>query len=209
MNIINACRLINEHLSGVGYYVHETGSINDYLALCNSLGKVTQLLDVKLKSGFRQYANMPDEVPFHTDHPSVPIVAWYCLEQDETDGDNLLVDSRQIVSKLSEFSISVLKSLQLRMLHSEKPWPLLVQDPFQIYWLPLVVEEKYLQVDQQEKEAIRVFQKELQKVSDTENQYRVRLKPGESLFINNHILLHGRKSISQNSRRHLIRSYIL
>lgn len=209
MSIINLCGFIKDSLAMNGYHVHDTGELKDYFELCQSLGKVTQILDVKISNGKRQYANIPDEVPYHTDHPSIPTVAWHCLEQDNIRGDNLLIDSRLIVSNLSRDVVSVLESIDLRMLHRTETCPILVKDPFRIYWLPMIIEEKYRTARNEEKEAIEGFRFELDQLSCSPSLIRVRLKPGQSLFINNNIFLHGRQSLPPNSKRHLVRSYIL
>jgi hypothetical protein len=43
---------------------------------------------------------------------------------------------------------------------------------------------------------------------DAVSPIRIRLEPGEMLFVDNHRVLHGRSKLPPDSRRHLVRLYL-
>jgi Taurine catabolism dioxygenase TauD, TfdA family len=195
-------------LASDGYAVVCSGSLSRFTETCAKIGRVTQTLDVKIKESSRQYANLPDRVPFHTDHPHIPTVAWHCVSQDGFAGASLLVDSRSIILKLSQANQQALTSINLRVFHSQEKHPLFTKDPFHIYWLPLVVKEVRGLVSGQELAAVQSIEEAIDQAWVTNQFLSIPLKTGESLFVNNQIMLHGRHQLSADSKRHLVRAYI-
>jgi len=191
-----------------GYAVIAMRDLETFKATCAALGKVDPLIDVRIVPGETQYPFRPAAVPFHTDHPRHDIVAWYCIKNDATDGANLLVDTRMILERLSPDVHERLQRAQVRVVHSKRTQAILTTDPCQIYWLPPLIRETIDSLDREVADAIRVFQHELDAVASTGNVAPIRLNEGEALFVNNHAVLHGRRSIPSHSQRHLVRACV-
>lgn len=185
-----------------------TRDADGFRTACEMLGRITQTIDVRLKPDETQYPYRPEEVPFHTDHPSVPVVAWHCYYQDDADGTSLLIDTREVVERLPRAARCLLAAIRLRVLHRGDPLPLLSLEPYQIYWLPVVVEEELERGDPVHVEAINAFRAALASHVGEGKAISVRLQPGEALFVNNHVMLHGRRAIDRDSKRHLMRAYV-
>jgi len=199
--------MVRSRLDEYGFAVVKTENLDGFYAICNLLGKISQTIEVRLNPEKDQYPYCADAVPFHTDHPHVPIVAWYCNQQDADNGANLLVDSREIVCKMSTVEQEALQKIQLRVFHCDEYRPLLRSNPYHIYWLPVVIQEALTYADTLQAAAITSFHEEL--VKQMENVVSLKLNVGEALFVNNRIMLHGRHAIAQNSIRHLTRAYVV
>lgn len=191
-----------------GFEKIPTRDADGFRAACEMLGRITQTIDVRLKPDETQYPYRPEEVPFHTDHPSVPVVAWHCYRQDDSDGSSLLIDTREVVERLPMATRRLLTAIRLRVLHRGDPLPLLVLEPYQIYWLPVVVEEELERGNRAHLEAINAFRTALASHVSEGKAISIRLQPGEALFVNNHVMLHGRRAINEYSKRHLMRAYV-
>ncbi len=200
---------LREDLATHGYAKIKTGNIDGFHRVCESLGKVSQTIEVRLTPGQTQYPYRPDAVPFHTDHPRVPIVAWHCERQDSDDGANLLVDTREIVKRLSPTVRMTLTTIHMRMVHRNDLHPLLSLDPYHVYWLPIIIREAMEAGNESQKSAIAAFQDELTKHASARKNALIRMQPGEALFVNNRLILHGRGAITEGSERFLLRNYIV
>jgi hypothetical protein len=165
-------------------------------------------LEVKLVPGSRIYANIEGKVQFHTDNPNIPIVAWHCLEPDSIDGANILIDSHLVIQKLSEEDLVTLTGVRLPVPYSERDHAILTLNPYHFYWLPRMVEEAKSTFSEKESGAVRRLHTALEEVHKSAQHQKVRLQKGDTLFINNRVMLHGRDEISSDSKRHLVRVYI-
>ena len=70
-------------------------------ALASTFGKVLLTTDVRINTSVGTYLCGADAIPFHTDHPDAEIIMWYCIEQDQTDGSQLLCDAWAAYNLLS------------------------------------------------------------------------------------------------------------
>jgi hypothetical protein len=189
-----------------GYAIERTDDIDRFKALCATLGPVELLTDVRIVPGKTEYPFRPAAVPFHTDHPRHPIVAWYCVRKDVADGANLLIDSRVILERLTPYQRARLSGASVRIVQSQERRTILGEYPFHAYWLPPLIREAMPSLDDETRAAVGAFQRELDARAESGTAVPVRLEEGEALFVNNHVMLHGRKSISHVSDRHLIRA---
>jgi hypothetical protein len=199
---------INRSLQDTGFVVVNLNSLDAYYEACEQLGEIKHKLEVKLVPGSKIYANIEGRVQFHTDNPNIPTVAWHCLEPDSIDGANILIDSHLIIQKLSEEDIVTLTGVRLPVPYSESDHAVLTLNPFHTYWLPRMVEEAKSTFSEKELGAIRRFDTVLEEVHKSAQYQKVRLQKGDTLFINNWVMLHGRDEISSSSKRHLVRVYI-
>jgi hypothetical protein len=176
--------------------------------VCAQLGEIKHKLEVKLAQGSKIYANIEGKVPFHTDNPNIPIVAWHCLEPDSMDGANMLIDSHVVIQKLSQEDIITLTGVRLPVPYSDSDHAILNLDPYHIYWLPRMVEEAKSAFSEKELGAVKRFNTVLEELYRSAQYKNLRLQKGDTLFVNNWVMLHGRNEISGESKRHLVRVYI-
>lgn len=202
-------RRLQSDLATQGFAKITAGSLDGFRSICGTLGRISQTIEVRLKPEETQYPYRPDPVPFHTDHPRVPVVAWYCVKQDVDVGENLIIDTRRVVADLSDHDRRALTGIQMRMMHRSETLPLLSLEPYQLYWLPVVVQEAAEAGTETERSAIAALQKALDAYVADGKAVSIRLAPGEALFVNNEVVLHGRNAIPRHSERFLVRAYVV
>ncbi|MEK6280678.1 MAG: TauD/TfdA family dioxygenase [Acidobacteriota bacterium] len=195
-------------LQNKGFLVINLSSLEIYYQVCAQLGEIKHKLEVKLEQGSKIYANIEGKVPFHTDNPNIPIVAWHCLEPDSMDGANMLIDSHVVTQKLSQEDIITLTGVRLPVPYSDSDHAILNLDPYHVYWLPRMVEEAKSGFSEKELGAVKRFNTVLEELYKSAQYQNLRLQKGDTLFVNNWVMLHGRNEISGESKRHLVRVYI-
>lgn len=182
----------------------------DYQQLAAALGNVVAEETIELRPDAHAYVAKPGAVPFHTDHPQVAIIGWYCVEQDADDGTSMFVDARPVVAAMKVEERDVLRRVELHCppLHGGAPtgrWPVLRRDGeydavFCSPWLhsatPLPDHDG----------ALADFRRRLS--AATKAAREVRLGPGDAVFIDNRRVLHGRRAIAPSSKRRLLRRWI-
>jgi hypothetical protein len=199
---------IDLSLQDKGFLVINLSSLDIYYQVCAQLGEIKHKLEVKLEQGSKIYANIEGRVPFHTDNPNIPIVAWHCLQPDSKDGANMLIDSHVVSQKLSQEDLTTLTGVRLPVPYSESDHAILSLDPYHIYWLPRMVEEAKSTFSEKELSAVKRFHVAIEEIHEAAQYENVRLREGDTLFVNNWVMLHGRDEISSESKRHLVRVYI-
>ncbi len=199
---------INLSLQDKGFLVINLSSLDNYYQVCAELGEIKHKLEINVKDGPRIYGNIASKIPFHTDNPNIPIVAWHCLQPDSMDGANILIDSHVVTQKLSEEDLVTLTDVRLPVPFSEKDHAIFSLNPYQVYWLPKMVREAKSTFSAKGLRAVESFQNALDDVQKSAQYQKVRLQKGDTLFVNNWVMLHGRDEISDESKRHLIRIYI-
>jgi alpha-ketoglutarate-dependent taurine dioxygenase len=202
-----------------------------YEALAASLGPVLQRERVALREGAHAYLARPGPVPLHTDHADVVQVAWWCEAADAEDGANRLLDAAPVVAALPATLRDRLRGVALEC----PPIPTAVEaDPgagagagrrapagrspmasrlvlrprpgrpdalFCSPWLRAVGAGPE---DQAALDALR----DRLRAAIARAAVRVRLAPGEALFVDNRRVLHGRDAIAPDSPRCLHRLWI-
>jgi len=150
------------------------------------------------------------ELAFHTDNPTWNVLGWYCVEQDEHAGNSLLLDLRDVDRVFSAEEIQELTAIEIYLPVRDANWvetavrvPLLQRRgrAWQSYWVPWLVTEE----SQARYPAVLDRFREWLRRKQAGELIELRLAPGESLFIDNTRMLHGRGPIAPRSRRHLIR----
>jgi TfdA family taurine catabolism dioxygenase TauD len=164
---------------------------------------------------------------FHTDGTFLlrrPFFAGLiCLEQSRYGGESVLIDVRNLYQELGANRPNVLRQLE-REYHFDccgqiagvetRPKPILsrVGSSLQVQYLRFYITEGH------RKKAIPLSVEAIQSMDFFESlmeqarfQFIYKLSPGEMLIINNHMMLHGRKSFDDgdncDSKRLLIRVY--
>lgn len=208
---------IRSRLDLNGYVIADVGDRENYLAICNQLGKVTQTREIFLKpreqvEKYTGYSHLPDEVPFHTDHPLVNVVGLFCEEADNLGGgENLLIDTRDLLGELSSVEVESLKSVQIPLPRSEDRIPLLTAvngQPPHIYWLPAFALTHLDKLENYQAVAVSRFNQILSIHRKERRFLSFKLKSGQAIWFDNFVMLHGRDQLDPSSRRLQLRVFI-
>ncbi|HEX9945156.1 MAG TPA: TauD/TfdA family dioxygenase [Thermoanaerobaculia bacterium] len=156
----------------------------------------------------------PAALEFHTDRPTVDVIGWYCVEQDARDGAFLLIDTADVEDHFSGMELEELGKIEMNyslrdgetgreelyrapLLTPSSRGRLLYYAPWQ---LPAGLGTEPVRL-------LARFAAYVSRKRET-SLLRIRLAPGESLFIDNRRLLHARGELAPGSRRHIVRLYI-
>ena len=206
-------------------YVHIARVLPEdvFTAAARQLGTITLRTDIRVDSqaddALRrardpQYADRPsvyraEGLTYHTDSPLIDVLAWYCVEQDAVDGTSALVDTGDLNKHFTEDEQAALSRVRVRTMIREadgheivREFPLFANG--KVYYAAWLLSEDL--GDDERALAARFADYIARK--DATDPIRIRLKPGEMLFVDNHRILHGRSEIPPDSRRHLVRYYI-
>jgi hypothetical protein len=206
-------------------YVHIARVLTEevFTAAAQLLGTIALRTDIRVdlqaddalrRSRDPLYADRPsvyraDGLWYHTDSPLIDVLAWYCVEQDAVDGTSALVDTGDLTNHFDDAEQAALSHVRVRAMmreadgsESAHEYPLLSGG--KVYYAPWLLSENL--GDDERALAARFAGYIAQK--DATAPIRIRLKPGEMLFVDNHRILHGRSEIPPDSKRHLVRFYI-
>lgn len=222
----NIAATILYDLQNTGYsHITEKLSEYDFTLVSERLGNIRMRTNLKVDpdkdiAQKKRRVRVNDEAPrpsvythlgldFHMDSPLDKRLAWYCIQQDDKFGALWILDSRNIMKRFSEEEKDLLSTIRLRYIHIEdgveyQPWEhLLVREDNK----EIIYFAKWQLIDQYSEEQLQVIKKfnEFLKIENETNKISVRLKPGESIYVDNKRMLHARGAISENSKRHIIR----
>jgi alpha-ketoglutarate-dependent taurine dioxygenase len=182
-----------------------------YEELARTLGEIVGRERIALRPGAHAYVAKPGRVPFHTDHPDVDILAWWCEAQDSEDGASQLVDTRPVVAALPEDVREILCDVELVCPPlaggppTERRQVLRPVDRgYSVFCSPWLKSAWPLPTHEA---ALELFRQRLSEHSRTA-ALSIRLEPGTALFVDNHRILHGRGPIPEGSLRCLRRLWI-
>lgn len=209
-----------------GYaYIKQPLSLDDFELISGQLGMIKGRADIKIdktqeiaQQRARKVKNRPsayqaETFAFHQDNPTADMFAWYCREQDDTDGTMLLLDTGDVGDYFSAEDLAVMSSVNIRYSlrvkdneeFSVRPLVLRKDSTYNVYYQPWLLLDSY---DTEQSLALEKFSEYLKHKEKTQ-LISVPIKRGECLFIDNHRILHGRNAIADNSKRHLIRLMIV
>jgi hypothetical protein len=155
----------------------------------------------------------PSPLHLHTD-PNADLVSWYCVEQDETGGPMLMLDTGNLEAHFSPRELEILSRIDLwspsRKSESEPetltPVPLLSRKNgrYKLFYAPWLLRDSY------DAEATSVLEKFVAYVNNLEGKQLISLpiKKHDTIFIDNGRMLHGRGALPETSKRHLVRLYL-
>lgn len=198
---------ILDSLKKFGYLVLGRMEQHEFCKAIDALGTVIGVSDIKINNISNRKFNKASGLDLHTDTPLADVVAWYCITQDETVGESIFLDSTEILKLLSEEEIEILSTTYIKYPiykgTSINNHPVLcTSDKTQnIYYT------SWLKNDDYDSEQIKVLEK-FEKLVSTLPHNEVRLKPGESLILDNKRMLHGRNDIPPTSLRYLYRVHV-
>lgn len=226
-NIDDATQLaaeVRDRLPDEGYvHIARVATEEIFTAAATHLGTIALRTDIRVDSqaddALRRardplYADRPsvyraDGLSYHTDSPVIDVLAWYCVEQDAVDGTSALVDTGDLTQHFDSDEQAALARVRVRAMSRGadnreivNEYPLFADG--KVYYAPWLLCENL--GDEERAIAARFAGYIAQK--DATAPIRIRLKPGEMLFVDNHRILHGRSEIPPDSKRHLVRFYI-
>lgn len=200
-------------------------TMESYEAIAGRLGKIVQKSDVKVDVARAQRQEQvrqikgrggiysPSALGWHTD-PIADLVSWYCVEQDDCGGPMMMMDLGDLEDNFSAEEMEVLRKVELwmpsRKSEAEQetltPVPLLtkINGKDKIFYAPWLLRES-------EDPVVRsVMDKFAAYLKNKEERELIVLpvKPRDTVFLNNHRMLHGRGELPQTSKRHLVRFYL-
>lgn len=176
-----------------------------FLQLAEGLGHVVARTDVRVENG-RSLITSAAAIPFHTDGPEAEVIGWWCAEPDESNGESLLIDAIDLPIRLDRTALEELPRTHLYLpasggMGTTHPCLSYRDGRHRIYYAPWNLLPLYTPEQHNAICALRDYLR-------SQRPWVVPLRQGESLFIDNERVLHGRAAISANSRRHLRRVWI-
>jgi hypothetical protein len=205
-------------LEFLGYaHTRQAMAYEDFELIAQQLGSIILRTELAITADRKSIVYKPDEIGFHQDNPTIHFIGWYCVHQDEMDGSSRLLDTDNLVTTFSSDELEVLSTINIRYpdLANHQPdlgreayfqAPLLDKGSagYGVYFTPWFLLDSY---DEQQRRVLDKFIAYV-KAKETHEVIGIRLKPGESLFINNRRMLHGREAIRPDSRRFIKRVWI-
>lgn len=196
---------IHEQIEQLGFAKISFGNYESALGVASGMGEVIHRTEVRIKQSAATYLTGPDKIPPHTDHPDAKFILWYCHLNDEIDGANLLIDGRGVFESMTVNEQQALAQIKLRCpdrasLEPKSLHPFWAPESRSIFYAPWL---KCLDAAQP---CLDLFENQL--YAFDKYRYRVALRPGEGLVIDNHRMLHYRNKLDANSSRWLTRLWI-
>lgn len=221
------CADILHALKSEGFaHIEQPLSFSAFESIATEMGTIELCSEIKIDDGQAQQLHQTrkvktrpspykaDALGFHSDNPTVDVLAWYCREPDEDTGSSLLIDTSNLPSYFTETEMAGLGELNLwySMRSHDTDEEQLLQIPLLIvknascyvYYQPWLFLDSY---SEEQSSLIQKFSDYLTSRHQTQI-ISVKLKKHECLFIDNRRILHGRDAINANSKRHLTRFFI-
>jgi hypothetical protein len=200
-------------------------TMENYEAIAGRVGTIVQKNDVKVDLARAQRQEQtrkikgrggiysPGALGFHTD-PIADLVSWYCVEQDDDGAPMMMLDLGDLEEHFSAEEREILSRVELlsptKKPEAEQetltPTPLLskTNGKYKIYYAPWLLRDSG---DVGVRAVMEKFTAYLKNKEETQ-LIVLPVKPGDTVFLNNHRMLHGRGELPQTSKRHLVRLYL-
>jgi len=207
-------------LKSLGYaHLRQSHTYEEFEEIAQQFGSITLRTDLAITPARNSIVYKPDEIRLHQDNPAMNVLAWYCVRQDQLDGSAQLLDAGDVCDYFSPDEIAIMKSIRIgypdpdptrhnpdQGLVAHLLWPLLREKATrtEVYYVPWLLIDTY---DEQQRRLLEKFAAYLRRKEENE-LITIRLKAGESLFIDNNRILHGRGPIQEDSHRFLKRVWI-
>lgn len=206
MNIQLAYTKLIETLKEFGW-VHLSNQTEEELnELLEYLGNVIFTTDVAVKPESKAMITSARALDFHTDHHKANFIVWYCYKQTDLGGDSILIDAEKIFQQLSYEHQEQLKTINLfehKIFPDDKEsYPFVATDTtgeyrfYYSFWL----------VKNEDKQNPAML--EFQRLIKLTQPFKINLKEGDILIVNNHRVFHGRTAIEGSKDRFLKRFWV-
>jgi alpha-ketoglutarate-dependent taurine dioxygenase len=197
--------MIKKELDINGFKYLKNQTIKDVNLLCHSLGKILLETDVKIDLTTKALVTSDKELDMHTDHSKAKYIIWHCLKQTSIGGHSLILDTREVLQKLSKDEKQELTKIQLfehKIFKNDlESYPMLskINGKDKMYYSFWFTNPK--------NKHNQVFLK-FKRIVDEMKKTEIRLNENDVLVIDNDKMLHGRTKISGDKNRHLKRFWI-
>ena len=220
--------LINTALAAHGWaHVGRPLSDAEFVAIGGCLGTIELRTDLLVNSDLARQQRLdlgPDAVgrpvlyeaggmDFHTDRPTIQVLAWRCVEPDASGGESQWIDVRDLDGTFSAAEIEAMGRIEVGYAINNgssgmevRYAPLVERGPagLLVFYVPWRVKRP---LSDAEAELLERFAGYVRAKCAGELK-TLRLSRGACLFLDNRRMLHGRASLPPDSRRHLVRLYI-
>jgi hypothetical protein len=205
MNTIDLTTDPQAMLAKQGHLHLEALPYGGFREVITALGSIIQRTEVRVRPESKAMVTSPRSLDLHTDHHAARYIAWYCHRQSDEGGESLLLDARAAFDRLAPEHRDRLFTLELHehKVFPEDPgsWPFVMYDQDRLrfyysFWLT--------NLSDRDDPAYQAFQQALAATPRIE----LKLRPGDALIIDNHRMLHGRKTIGADGDRYLERFWI-
>jgi len=175
--------------------------------IISALGDVLLQTEIKENPKSTRLLSSNQGMSFHTDHNAAKLIAWFCNSQSSSGGESLLIDTRDILNKFSEYSLPHLQDISIKthqVFYGDKlSFPLLSVkgDTSVVYYAQWLVNHPVCIKNQK---ALEKFEEEI----ISAQPYKILLSEGDLLIIDNHRMLHGREPFPAHSNRWLTRYWL-
>ena len=207
-------------LRTLGYaHVRQARAAEEFDKVAQQLGSIALRTDLTITPQRSSIVYKPDEITLHQDNPTMNVLGWYCVRQDEFDGSARLLDAGDVGDYFSRSEIEIMRRTNVGYPDPDPSrhnpdvgliayllWPLLTEKATrtEVYYVPWLLIDSY---DELQSRVLEKFAEYLRTKEESE-LITIRLRAGESLFIDNNRVLHGRGPIKENSKRFLKRVWI-
>lgn len=205
MNTTDLITDLRTTLAEQGYLILPSLPYGDFREALPALGTIIQRTDVRVRPESKAMVTSPRSLDLHTDHHAARYIAWYCHRQSDAGGESLLADAQAAFDQLSQEHRDRLFNLHL---HEHKVFP---DDPGS--WPFVLYEHGRLRFyysfwlanpGDRDEPALLAFREALVALPPMV----LKLRPRDTLIIDNHCMLHGRKAIGTEGDRYLERFWI-
>jgi hypothetical protein len=184
-------------------------SLEDFLSACKGLGQILSIEDVSLVVGSHRHVSSPYSIPFHSDGPAADVVAWFCIRQDEDDGESILMDSIPALRFLDPEIRHQLASVNIPYFDQSSPgrpsgYCTVLRGDNERDWRTNYAPWLFPELSDSQKAAVAAFEDSISKLAAT----KIRLERNQSLFVDNWRILHARGPLKPGSQRHLKRAWL-
>ena len=207
-------------IQSLGYaHIKQQLSPKEFEIVAQQMGSIALRTDLTIAPMRSSIVYKPDEIAFHQDNPAMNILGWHCVRQDDLDGSSRLLDASDVADHFSVEQRRIMASINVRYPDPDPSrhdpdrgliayllWPLLTRKPtrYEVYYVPWLLLDSY---DEEQRRVLEEFGEYLRE-KEHKQVTIIRLKQGESLFIDNNRMLHGRAPIQNDSKRFLKRVWI-
>ena len=164
------------------------------------LGKTMYISDIIEKDNGK-IINSPGEMFMHTDHPLSHYLVWHCIKQADQGGETMLMPIVPVFESLSEEHQNSLKEIQLKLNLEFEDETHPFYDEGNFFYSPSLLLKNYTMEQQL---AVAAFKTAMYMVP----MKTLRMETNDLFVLDNTKYMHGRKSFSPNSKRHLKRYLI-
>ncbi len=200
--MIEAAKTIKKQLLKKGFLLKkEVMSYDTFFEIANHLGTVKTWTDINVDHHSKALVKTIKPMALHNDCCFRGLVAWFCVEQDRECGETVLIDTVDLNEYFTDSEINDLGNIYV-YIKGEGHTPL-YRDK-KVYCVPWAIVPP---TSKTLNDVLLKFKKYLA-YKQTKEAIYVRLEPGQSLFIDDNRILHGRPGLSEGSVRLLKRAWI-